>query len=114
MSKQRLLYAAARGARLQSRAFGEWATVSLADAFSDQIWNLHQRIHPEDNELQYGIFSTEIRKMVYNAAERSKYLDFAFKEIREYEENWIFEFKDIEHREFFLLLMSEILADEGL
>jgi len=60
----RILFAAARGARIEDDCLGQW---------SDSYW-LHlikgtyrYRIHPDDEHLQYGPISTALREMTFDA-----------------------------------------------
>lgn len=57
---QRLLFAAGRGARVQTTygAGGGWRNTGVLYTYSPEL----QRIHPEDTHLQYGPISTELRR----------------------------------------------------
>jgi hypothetical protein len=59
----RILFAAARGARIQGRYVDDtpqWHTVRKVYLVEDLPY---QRIHPEDAHLAYGPISTELRAM---------------------------------------------------
>ncbi len=58
----RLLFAAARGARIQATLAGQWSTSPLYEALRPS-YNENRRIHPEDEHLQYGPISTALREM---------------------------------------------------
>ena len=104
----RLLFAAARGARI------EWQTVYGAWKVADDIdvtQSYPQRIHPDDAHLQYGPISTELRKMAEDSSWNSswgRYIARAFAD----------EFSDIfgpaTNYPLFYLILAEALADEGM
>lgn len=121
----RLLFAAARGARVQTRyayrdtfvRHGEWKTVS--GMVFDPVNAPHpheQRIHPDDEHLQYGPISTALRELAECAPyvingyspEYWYVLDYKINSDSPY-------FKQDElHRALFLLILAEALADSGL
>ena len=104
----RLLFAAARGARI------EWQTVYGAWKVADDIdvtQSYPQRIHPDDAHWQYGPISTELRKMAEDSSWNSswgRYIARAFAD----------EFSDIfgpaTNYPLFYLILAEALADEGM
>ena len=105
----RLLHAAARGARIESRYPREkwqvvWA-VRIVDDFFDY------RIHPDDEHLQYGPISTALREMAENHGWNPSWQhrvahaaadDFAVK------------FHGEPDYPLFYLILAEALADSGL
>lgn len=113
----RLLFAAARKARLQrevellSGKF-HWENVGIQWGLDDEL-----RIHPDDEHLQYGPISTALR---FNAesAVPDDMLGFG-DELG----TWVVDYgdwcayRDCDyrlHRSLFLLILAEALADEGL
>jgi hypothetical protein len=105
----RLLHAAARGARIQSRWVDEtqWQTTGQF-VFVDGM--RPYRIHPDDEHLQYGPISTALRNYVLGlplveTCLFSKLLLHADGDL-----NTLPPF----NRYIFLLLMAEALADEGM
>jgi len=93
----RLLFAAARGARI-SWMNGSWQPMPYY-------------IHPDDVHLQYGPISTELRKMAEDSSWNSswgRYIARAFAD----------EFSDIfspaTNYPLFYLILAEALADEGM
>lgn len=121
----RLLFAAARGARIQTRyayndtfvRHGEWKTVSVM--VFDPVNAAHpheQRIHPDDAHLQYGPISSALRKEATHPTDTlpsdTYALAWADWTSSEYHSYWVC--NDELHRSLFLLILSEALADEGL
>lgn len=119
----RILFAAARGARIQYRSPVEhkWkANFFLPNCLNDSLY----RIHPKDEHLQYGPISTELRdgdgefqrfyiidsehmpNFVIRCAIFAKY---ANNMMHEWQQN-----KDRLTRSLFLLFLAEALADEGM
>ena len=109
----RLLFAAARGARIQARLFefDEWAN---SPGF--RFKNLEAyRIHPDDEHLQYGPISSALRER----AEWGGYPTTGLPYTEGYfnfqgDEHWEFDTTNALHRSLFLLILAEALADEGL
>jgi hypothetical protein len=111
----RLLFAAARGARIEFRLSekSHWAEVLYAPKkYSSDFY----RIHPDDAHLQYGPISTALRD-----AAKSGYMGTVFiapKDMGSYSlrTEWgMALFKtDAVTRSLFLLILAEVLADEGL
>ena len=105
----RLLFAAARGARMQRSAASDW----------------EYRIHPDDAHLQYGPISTALRNgngdgdyqriavrvddMPTLAIEAAIVTGYAGTLRQQWRTN-----KDPLTRSLFLLILAETLADEGL
>ena len=111
----RLLFAAARGARIQINGF----TSQSAQWYDSIKWSaMHEsvlRIHPDDEHLQYGPISTALREMAANPGYELAHTDeFG---------TWSLLYKDwCNCRDFaserdvslLLLILAEALADEGL
>lgn len=110
---RRLLFAAARGARLQVMAGNTWYGITqIYMPFRRDARSI--RIHPDDLHLQYGPISSALRKMAINgdvyAAEIpyiQGYWDFTREEAYTFIEQKT-------HRSLFLLILAEALADSGL
>ena len=113
----RLLFAAARGARVQC----EEELLSGKTVWEDTPvqWGMDNelRIHPDDAHLQYGSVSTEMRK----AAEKLDlyYPDVMVEQFGFFHSNvsdaLAFAYSDDDfQRSMFLLILAEALADEGL
>ena len=110
----RLLYAAARGARIQC-----YDTRSKAWKEANAIWIdtiPADRIHPDDEHLQYGPISTSLRKRAETGIQGKAgipYLlgnfDFTGPELLVWDA-----FYGYDEKSFFLLIMAEALADMGV
>ncbi len=117
----RLLFAAARGARIQRQNFKDpawlWEKARLLllldpeTTDSDYVW----RIHPEDEHLQYGPISTALWEMAQRTDElfvelgpTVTYIDWSVDMGEDDGE------ADAFHQSLFLLILAEALADEGL
>lgn len=112
----RLLFAAARGARIQEqRQFGsEWADTVCIVMPDYEV--TPQRIHPDDAYLTYGPISTALREM---AACNPCDLPPSWQlELAEAAANEFTEFFDSRQGEpdypLFYLILAEFLADEGM
>lgn len=114
----RILFAAARGARVQRLWFRmkdepyNWGISRVLPVAPESDYDY--RVHPEDAHLAYGPISTALRKMAIDgdvyAAEIPYihgYWDFTREEACVFIEN-------SKHRSLFLLILAEALADEGL
>ena len=107
----RLLFAAARGARIQVMAQDMWwhcGTFHVNDVRK-------LRIHPKDEHLQYGPISTALREMAQRTDElfvelgpTVTYIDWSVDMEEDDGE------ADAFHQSLFLLILAEALADEGL
>ena len=111
----RLLHAAARGARIQSRwADGtQWQTTCQFMFVDDMRC---YRIYPDDEHLQYGPISTALREMAEDPALwtskcwKWSIANFAANEFKEY-----FDSRQGEpDYPLFYLFLAEFLADEGM
>jgi hypothetical protein len=117
----RLLFAAARGARIQTNDRGGWldaAYIPTADYKGDDF-----RIHPDDEHLQYGPISTALRdcdgefQWFYRDWDEMPDLAIRSAIVANYAYNMIDEWrktKDRLTRSLFLLILAEALADEGM
>jgi hypothetical protein len=121
----RLLFAAARGARIQTNDRGGWvdaAYIPTADYKGDDF-----RIHPDDEHLQYGHISTDMLNASENVYEYSwlcqEYLYIMnsfltagalaeYSSIDERKAGWNSALNLT--RSLFLLILAEVLADEGM
>ena len=107
----RLLHAAARGAKMQTKwvdSGAQWQTTGQLVLVDDMRY---YRIHPDDEHLQYGPISTELRKMAEDSSWNvswGRYIARAFAD----------EFSDIfgpaTNYPLFYLILAEALADEGM
>mgnify|MGYP003645830922 CR=1 FL=1 len=108
----RLLFAAARGARIQHDWCGEWINTGFYPVIE---YARPHRIHPDDAHLAYGPISTALRDLAmqgmvmeittdWEFVARYYFMDIAWEKVP----------NDVEHRSFFLLILAEALADEGL
>jgi hypothetical protein len=110
----RLLFAAARGARVYTKLNDSPWIKALAIVKPGAVAGLQQRIHPDDAHLQYGPISTALREMAENNTWRSGFEWF----LAESAANEFTEFFDSRIAEpdypLFYLILAEALADEGL
>jgi len=120
----RLLFAAARGARIQSRWYDslQWQT-SAQLVFEDTM--RRYRIHPADEHLQYGPISTALRVFAEDSPSFAGSIGYPayghmWRELKDYviggtrRSRLYYEHVNELHRSLFLLLMAEALADEGM
>ena len=105
----RLLFAAARGARIQAWAgvLG-WRSTSLFGPWSCDDGD---RIHPDDAHLQYGPISTALLKLAeddsWNPSEERSLAIAVARQFQVY-------FGDEPDYPLFYLFLAEFLADSGL
>ena len=105
----RLLHAAARGARIQSRWVDgtQWQTTGQF-MFVDGM--RHYRIHPADEHLQYGPVSTALREMAeyysWNPSWEHRVAHAAA-------DDFAVKFHGEPDYPLFYLILAEFLADEG-
>ena len=109
----RLLFAAARGARVQYQNWNDaWVNYNVIPLYETGV---EFRIHPEDVYLQYGPISSALRK---SAIEGTLYAHAGIPYIMgEYDfgnENVMAMMVSQTHRGVFKLILAEALADEGL
>jgi hypothetical protein len=106
----RLLFAAARGARIQSRWVDgtQWQTTGQF-IFVDGM--RRYRIHPDDEHLQYGPISTALREMAeyysWNPSWEHRVAHAAA-------DDFAVKFHGEPDYPLFYLILAEALADEGL
>ena len=106
----RLLFAAARGARIQSRWVDgtQWQTTGQF-VFVDGM--RYYRIHPDDAHLQYGPVSTALLKLAeddsWNPSEERALAIAVARQFQVY-------FGDEPDYPLFYLFLAEALADEGM
>ena len=121
---KRLLFAAARGARIQVRSKADhphwWITLRF-----DRTQHEY-RIHPADEHLQYGPISTELREAAELVKDSSYLQDvlgrYGCAAVDDYVGNndefgpyWDTAMRaSVSKKQLFLLLLSESLADDGL
>lgn len=109
----RILFAAARGARIQQPypEAGGWFNSCDYFFWGDEGF---YRIHPEDAALEYGPVSSALRRMAETGELQSLKIGGVGVTlwVDESEVEWLC--ATPMHRSLFLLLMSEGLADEGL
>ena len=122
----RLLHAAARGARIQALDKNLGAILSSHAPLELSNDKRPYRIHPDDEHLQYGPISTELRKAAENIAEKMYLQDllghFGIAAIDDYlsrsdEFGYCWD-KAMNatamQKQLFLLILAECLADEGM
>lgn len=105
----RLLFAAARGARIEQILSGKRFRGNIISDALDQ--RTKYRIHPDDEHLQYGPISSALREQAAHVPEISVAIGmvpFIFWQAT----NTLP--ADELHRSLFLLILAEALADEGL
>jgi len=112
----RILFAAARGARIQAYEpyDNTWRRTYGVYVDGDDT---EQRIHPDDEHLQYGPISTRFRENAEPAAEALEHLGLvgcAYAMYYRLYEDTTYYMQDELHRSLFLLFVAEALADEGL
>jgi len=113
----RLLFAAARGARVQRQQESLsgtiwWETVAIQWGLDEEL-----RIRPDDEHLQYGPISTALRGMAINNQKPTESLYTVSGAITDWarDDKHSMRYDTIElHRSLFLLILAEALADEGL
>lgn len=106
----RLLFAAARGARIQTWVGTlEWREeFRVAISNADQYW---VRIHPDDEHLQYGPISTALREM---AEDYSWNPSWEHRVAHAAADDFAVKFHGEPDYPLFYLILAEALADEGL
>ena len=111
----RLLFAAARGARIEffattSHLEYNWQVIERVPLKKQDFY----RIHPDDEHLQYGPISTALREMAEDDAWRSTWEWFLARAAADE----FTEFFDSRQGEpdypLFYLILAEALADSGL
>jgi hypothetical protein len=110
----RLLFAAARGARIECKnVYGEWDyAVGAYKILREQAD--YYRIHPDNEHLQYGPISSALREFALRGENFwSNDIDAAFAYVDYLWPSWC---KGLGGDDYLttLLFMAEALADEGL
>ena len=117
----RLLHAAARGSRIQTKtsilsfpvAKNRWATIAAYIPTADYK-GADFRIHPDDAHLAYGPISTALREMAETCKHSSLWAGFlATSAANEYTMFFDSRFGEPDYPLFYLIL-AEALADSGL
>ena len=109
----RLLFAAARGARIEFMDCDRWVEKELWKFFAVTPY----RIHPDDEHLQYGPISTSTREAAVLALDDhglvfSTTMGKFWLGVEDYKD--YMHCYDELHRSLFLLILAEALADSGL
>ena len=108
----RLLFAAARGARIDVWYQCKWVS-AIAVRTVDDLYNY--RIHPDDAHLQYGPISTALREFAETGKELYALSGYAAVQMFKYECTYRFVLAaDWPHAQMFALILAEFLADEGM
>ena len=108
----RLLFAAGRGARIQVRVFefDKWVnTPGMRFEYPDVY-----RIHPDDEDLQYGPISAALRAWASFQLAPNGFAQAARAIAADYEPHWSCEYESELHRSLFILILAESMADLGL
>ena len=111
----RLLFAAARGARIGWQTFsGKWNPALSLTYVQSEFGQDAYRIHPDDAHLQYGPISTALREMAETCTHSSSWAGFlATSAANEY--TMYFDSRQGEpDYPLFYLFLAEFLADEGM
>ena len=111
----RILFAAARGARIEGLYQRGWIPVFAVrtDGLTDGQYKY--RIHPDDQYLQYGPISTALREMAINDLWPSKCWKCAIASSAANEFNVYLDSRWCEpDYPLFYLFLAEFLADSGL
>ena len=111
----RLLFAAARGARIQRKQEATnrtwWEDVPIQWGLDDEL-----RIHPDDAHRQHGPISSEFRTLAKappTMVEGCGAVAHAYINKYKFSDEVYMSMPDLD-QSLFLLLISEVLADEGL
>ena len=122
----RLLFAAARGARIQRRHFKDawnyWEStrVMLLTNLDKTDSDYDYRIHPDDEHLQYGPVSTALRERAdCDLVVKSNWVDPLLLQVSvatNYADQWGRTWREqtVFERSLALLIQAEELADEGM
>jgi hypothetical protein len=120
----RLLHAAARGARIEDNVLGRWT--GSESVYLEKDITYSYRIHPDDEHLQYGPISTEVRKAAETIAKKAylhdvlgRYglaaIDDYLSRSNEFGYCWDKAMNATAmQKQLFLLILAECLADEGM
>jgi hypothetical protein len=114
----RLLFAAARGARIQGEFHNwttnrnEWRTVGAIELLIDH--DSVYRIHPDDAHLQYGPISTAMRETGLQDVQHVWKMPHGLEVWLSFSDHIDLNAADDDTTSNFLLILAEALADEGL
>ena len=113
----RLLFAAARGARLESE-YHNWSNGGNDWREADLNRLVGSRIHPDDAHLQYGPISTAVREVETRELMSSQFPGVAVHAALAcgLDSEWVVTWRTqgVGDRAIALLILAEALADEGL
>jgi hypothetical protein len=104
----RLLFAAARGARIEDNVLGRWT--GSESVYLEKDITYSYRIHPDDEHLQYGPISTEVRNYALGLPLTGTCW---FARLALHSDGDLHALSPND-RYVFLLLVAEALADEGM
>jgi hypothetical protein len=104
----RLLHAAARGARIEDNVLGRWT--GSESVYLEKDITYSYRIHPDDEHLQYGPISTEVRNYALGLPLTGTCW---FARLALHSDGDLHALSPND-RYVFLLLVAEALADEGM
>ena len=110
----RLLHAAARGAKMQTKwvdSGAQWQTTGQLVLVDDMRY---YRIHPDDAHLQYGPISTALRDMAEDDGTWRTDLRWNIAHIVANEFNDYYDWQCEPDYPLFYLFLAEYLADEGM
>ena len=110
----RLLHAAARGAKIQTKwvdSGAQWQTTGQLVLVDDMRY---YRIHPADEHLQYGPISTALRDMAEDDGTWRTDLRWNIAHIAANEFNDYYDWQCEPDYPLFYLFLAEFLADEGM
>lgn len=107
----RLLFAAARGARIGFTLSGKWNPALSLTYLQSEFGQDAYRIHPADEHLQYGPISTALREIALTGDYEDRTIPYLTSGI-EREDNYWESTED--QRRVFCLILAEALADEGM
>ena len=110
----RLLHAAARGAKMQTKwldSGAQWQTTGQIVLVDDMRY---YRIHPADEHLQYGPISTALRDMAEDDGTWRTDLRWNIAHIVANEFNDYYDWQCEPDYPLFYLFLAEYLADEGM
>lgn len=108
----RLLFAAARGARIGFALSGKWNPALSLTHLQSKCGQDAYRIHPDDEHLAYGPISTALREFADTGVEPHTLIGLMAMGAYFYE----CEYRTAEwpHAQMFALILAEALADEGM
>lgn len=112
----RLLFAAARGARIEMlECPAIWVSTDRVPLDPFDTNYMHRRIHPDDEHLQYGPVSTAMLEFAETG--KGPYTLMGLMALEAFYYEWVYpdagENSD-EYARMFALILAEALADEGL